>query len=64
MISIINFFIATYLSIVAITLLKTYLEYLKIKKDKNKTHRIEIVIPLPHHILIEFTNFIMKFIEK
>ena len=64
MFSIINFFIAIYLSIVAIIILKAYWECLRIRKDKTQNHKIEIVIPLPHHILIDFAEMIKSYIGK
>lgn len=48
---IINLFIFIYFFIIAINIIKAYCEYLKVKGDDSKVHRIEIKIPLPNEIL-------------
>lgn len=64
MIYFLNLFITIYFIIVAITLVKAYLEYLKVKNDNTKTHRIEIYIPLPHDVIIGIYTVIRNAIMK
>lgn len=60
---VLNFFILVYFTIITINILKAYFEYLKVKDDKSKVHRIEIDIPLPHEVL-EGLNIAIKNLLK
>lgn len=64
MMDVLNFFILVYFSIILMVLVKAYLEYLKVKNDKSKVHRIEIEIPLPHKVVYGLITVIRNLLKK